>query len=201
MLTLSSLTYQWPGSISQQVDLDANSGQIVLISGPSGIGKTTLFDVISGFHEPKSGFLKWNNENLLKKPPWARPVSTMFQLDNFFPHLSVEDNIMLGIKKTPKQTEELRKKLEFLNVFSLINKKSEQLSGGELQRLSLIRALMRKKPIILLDEPFSALDLDMVKNASQLISKHTEEEQSVTLIISHQDVSSFLRVSHRIILR
>ena len=201
MLTLTSLTYQWPGSVLQQIDLEAYAGQIVLIKGPSGIGKTTLFDVISGFHKPKSGTLRWNDENLLEKLPWERPVTTMFQADNFFPHLSVRDNLMLGLKKSAEQTEKMIKKLEFLNVFSLLNKKPEQLSGGELQRVSLIRALMRKKPLLLLDEPFSALDPYMVKKASELIVEYTEEVQSVTLIISHQTLTSPLYASHLIELR
>jgi thiamine transport system ATP-binding protein len=195
MLTLSSLTYKWPGSKSQTVDLDAYSGQIVLISGPSGIGKTTLFDIISGFHQPKSGALIWNGENLLSKPPWTRPISTMFQADNFFPHLSVRDNIVLGLNNTSELKTKLYNRLEFLNVLSLLDRRPEQLSGGELQRVTLVRALMREKPMLLLDEPFSALDQDMIKKASQLISSYTEEVQSVTLIISHQNISSNLNAS------
>ena len=201
MLTLSSLSYQWPGSKAQTVDLDMFSGQIVLISGPSGIGKTTLFDIISGFHEPKSGELIWNGENLLSKPPWVRPISTMFQADNFFPHLTVKDNIMLGLNKTKELTTKLYNKLEYLNVISLIDRRSDQLSGGELQRVALIRALMREKPILLLDEPFSALDKSMIEKASDLILRYMKEVQSVILIISHQDVSTYLNISHEIELR
>ena len=201
MLALNSLSYQQPGSILQEVNLIANVGQIVLVSGPSGIGKTTLIDIISGFHEPNTGTVKWYNEDLLTIPPWARPVSTMFQTDNFFPHLSVKENLLLGLKKTPKQSNEIQNKLEFLNVSTLLNRKSEHLSGGELQRVSLIRALIREKPILLLDEPFSALDTDMVKKASKLILKYTKEIQSVTIIVSHRDVSAYLNVNHQIELR
>ena len=201
MLALNSLSYQQPGSILQEVNLIANVGQIVLVSGPSGIGKTTLIDIISGFHEPNTGTVKWYNEDLLTIPPWARPVSTMFQTDNFFPHLSVKENLLLGLKKTPEQLNEIQNGLEFLNVSTLLNRKSEHLSGGELQRVSLIRALIREKPILLLDEPFSALDTDMVKKASKLILKYTKEIQSVTIIVSHRDVSAYLNVNHQIELR
>tara|TARA_A100001011_G_C14005207_1_gene713142 strand:- start:90 stop:695 length:606 start_codon:yes stop_codon:yes gene_type:complete len=201
MLTINSLTYQWPGSKLQKVDLEVCPGQIVLISGPSGIGKTTLFDIISGFHEPKSGALIWNGENLLQKPPWVRPVSAMFQADNFFPHLSVGDNIILGLKNSLELTTKMHNKLEYLGVLSLLDKRTEQLSGGELQRVTLVRALMREKPILLLDEPFSALDKSMIKNASDLILGYTKETQSVTLIISHQDVSLHLNTSHKIELK
>lgn len=201
MLTLNRLTYQWPGSKPQKVDLEATTGQIILISGPSGIGKTTLFDIISGFHEPKSGSLMWNGENLLQKPPWVRPVSIMFQADNFFPHLSVRDNIMLGLNNSSEIATKMCNKLEFLRVLSLLDRRTEQLSGGELQRVTLVRALMREKPILLLDEPFSALDKTMTENASDLIFKHTKETQSVTLIISHQDVSLHLNISHKIELK
>ena len=198
MLTINSLTFQWPGSKSQKVDLEVSPGQIVLISGPSGIGKTTLFDIISGFHEPKSGTIIWNGENLLQKPPWGRPVSIMFQADNFFPHLSVGDNIMLGLENSSELTAKMYNKLEYLGVLSLLERRTEQLSGGELQRVTLVRALMREKPILLLDEPFSALDKVMIKNATDLILRYTKEMQSVTLVISHQDISSDLNASHKI---
>ena len=201
MLALNGLSYQQPGSILQEVNLIANVGQIILVSGPSGIGKTTLIDIISGFHQPKTGTVKWYNENLLAKPPWARPVSTMFQTDNFFPHLSVKENLLLGLKKTAKLSNKIQNKLEFLNVSTLLNRKSENLSGGELQRVSLVRALLREKPILLLDEPFSALDTDMVKKASKLILKYTKEMQSVTIVVSHRDVSAYLNANYQIELK
>ena len=201
MLVLSELSFQQPGSILQEVNLIANVGQIVLVSGPSGIGKTTLIDIISGFHEPKTGSVIWYNENLLTKPPWSRPVSTMFQTDNFFPHLSVKENLLLGLKNTPKRSNEIQNKLEFLNVLTLLDRKSEHLSGGELQRVSLIRALIRQKPILLLDEPFSALDTDMVKKASELILEYTKAIQSVTIIVSHRDVSGYLNANYQIEMR
>ena len=98
-------------------------------------------------------------------------------------------------------TTKMHNKLEYLGVLSLLDKRTEQLSGGELQRVTLVRALMREKPILLLDEPFSALDKSMIKNASDLILGYTKETQSVTLIISHQDVSLHLNTSHKIELK
>ena len=91
--------------------------------------------------------------------------------------------------------------MEFLNVLTLLDRKSEHLSGGELQRVSLIRALIRQKPILLLDEPFSALDTDMVKKASELILEYTKAIQSVTIIVSHRDVSGYLNANYQIEMR
>jgi thiamine transport system ATP-binding protein len=195
MLQINELIFKWPNSIQQEVNLEASAGEIVLIGGPSGIGKTTLFNIISGFYETVSGSVIFNGKNLISKPPWKRPVSTMFQSDNLFPHLSVKQNLMLGIKNFSKDIEN---QLYFLKIFSLINQKCSELSGGELQRVALIKTLSREKPIILLDEPFSALDEDMIKKASILIQEYTKRMNSITLIISHQDASAYLAIDQRI---
>ena len=195
MLQINELIFKWPNSIQQEVNLEASAGEIVLIGGPSGIGKTTLFNIISGFYETVSGSVIFNEKNLLSKPPWKRPVSTMFQSDNLFPHLSVKQNLILGIKNFSKDIEN---QLHFLKIFSLINQKCSELSGGELQRVALIKTLSREKPIILLDEPFSALDEDMIKKASILIQEYTKSMNSITLIISHQDAGAYLAIDQRI---
>ena len=195
MLQINELIFKWPNSIQQEVNLEASAGEIVLIGGPSGIGKTTLFNIISGFYETVSGSVIFNGKNLISKPPWKRPVSTMFQSDNLFPHLSVKQNLMLGIKNFSKDIEN---QLHFLKIFSLINQKCSELSGGELQRVALIKTLSREKPIILLDEPFSALDEDMIKKASILIQEYTKRMNSITLIISHQDASAYLAIDQRL---
>ena len=140
MLQINELIFKWPNSIQLEVNLDASAGEIVLIGGPSGIGKTTLFNIISGFYEPVSGSVIFNGENLLSKPPWKRPVSTMFQSDNLFPHLSVRQNLMLGINKI---SEDVQNHVHFLKIFSLIDRKCSELSGGELQRVALIKTLSR----------------------------------------------------------
>ena len=195
MLQINELIFKWPNSIQQEVNLEASAGEIVLIGGPSGIGKTTLFNIISGFYEPVSGAVVFNEKDLLSKPPWKRPVSTMFQSDNLFPHLTVKQNLMLGIKNFSKDIEN---QLYFLKIFSLINQKCSELSGGELQRVALIKTLSREKPIILLDEPFSALDVDMIEKASILIQEYTKSMNSITLIISHQDAGAYLAIDQRI---
>ena len=198
MLQINELIFKWPNSIQQEVNLEALAGEIVLISGPSGIGKTTLFNIISGFYEPISGSVFFNGRDLLSKPPWKRPVSTMFQSDNLFPHLSVKQNLMLGINNNSKNIENMKNKLTFLNIFSLFDRKSNELSGGELQRVALIKTLLRERPILLLDEPFSALDSDMIKKASLLIEEHTRTMNLVTLLISHQNVSANLVIDQKI---
>ena len=195
MLQINELIFKWPNSIQQEVNLKASAGEIILIGGPSGIGKTTFFNIISGFYETVSGSVIFNGKNLISKPPWKRPVSTMYQSDNLFPHLSVKQNLMLGIKNFSKDIEN---QLHFLKIFSLINQKCSELSGGELQRVALIKTLSREKPIILLDEPFSALDEDMIEKASILIQEYTKSMNSITLIISHQDAGAYLAIDQRI---
>ncbi len=195
MLLINELIFKWPNSIKMEVNLEASAGKIVLINGPSGIGKTTLFNIISGFYEPASGSVTFEGKNLLIIPPWKRPVSTMFQSDNLFPHLSVRQNLMLGVKNFSKDIEN---KLNFLKLFSFIDRNSSELSGGELQRVALIKTLLREKPIILLDEPFSALDKDMVKKVCFIIQEHTKKMNTITLIISHQDAGAHLAIDQKI---
>ncbi|MBT5574877.1 MAG: ATP-binding cassette domain-containing protein, partial [Alphaproteobacteria bacterium] len=91
-----------------------------------------------------------------------------------------------------KLIERMHYYMNFLEVYDLLNRQPESLSGGELQRVSLIHALMREMPILMLDEPFSALDLDMVEKSSQLIKEDMQINKSIHLIISHQDITPFL---------
>ena len=102
---------------------------------------------------------------------------------------------MLGINKI---SEDIENHLHFLKIFLSLIENAGELSGGELQRVALIKTLSREKPIILLDEPFSALDGDMIKKASILIQEHTKKTKSTTLIISHQEAGPYLKVKKRI---
>lgn len=161
-------------------DLAADSNRISAILGKSGSGKSTLLNLIAGFIKPASGSLTWNHESLLSLAANQRPVTTLFQQHNLFTHLSVEQNIGLGISPDLKLNSSDRQNIEEVLVEvgmqGYEKHSSETLSGGEKQRVGLARCLLRKQPILLLDEPFSALDEstrhDMIELTSNIIKSH-----------------------------
>lgn len=132
-----------------------------IILGPSGSGKTTALNVIAGFIKPKNGFLKFKDKILFDKnvflPPQKRNVGIVFQENNLLPHLTVEKNIVFATKKRG-DIEFAKHMIHKFGLSALLSKYPHELSGGQKQRIALIRALSSKPDILLLDEPFSALD-------------------------------------------
>lgn len=165
-------------------------GELLLISGASGAGKSTLLDIIAGFTEPSSGQLLWQNQPFHQHVPAKRPVSMLFQQNNVFEHLSVQQNLALGMtgarKITGAQQQQVEQMAERLQINSLLNRGCTQLSGGQLQRVALGRALLMQRPLLLLDEPFSALDRDTRQIMQQLVHDVHREFGLTTLVVSHQ---------------
>lgn len=167
-----------------------NSGELLLISGASGAGKSTLLDMIAGFSEPSSGQLLWNNQAFHQQVPAKRPVSMLFQQNNVFEHLSVQQNLALGISGARRissaQQAQVAQMAKRLQIESLLSRGCTQLSGGQLQRVALGRALLMQRPLLLLDEPFSALDKDTRQMMQQLVQDVHHEFGLTTLVVSHQ---------------
>ncbi|MFC0180346.1 thiamine ABC transporter ATP-binding protein [Thorsellia kenyensis] len=178
-------------------DLTVSPQQRVAIIGPSGAGKSTLLNIIAGFIElntnvsKEEGSLYLEGANHTFSLPGERPVSMLFQSNNLIEHLSVFENIAIGIKPTLRLTSDERNTLlalaEKMQLVDLLNRIPEQLSGGQQQRVALARSLLRKKPILLLDEPFSALDSELrFEMLSLLVSIHRENNLT-TLMVTHND--------------
>ncbi len=130
--------------------------------GPSGAGKSTLLNLIAGFLPPASGSLRINGEVHNATPPAQRPVSMLFQENNLFNHLTVRQNISLGIHPGLKLSREEQAQVAAMagqmGIDALLERLPGELSGGQRQRAALARCLVRQQPVLLLDEPFSALD-------------------------------------------
>lgn len=179
MLTLDKLSLTL-GEHEYCFNLKADLNRVSAILGKSGSGKSTLLNLIAGFVEPTSGSLTWNDESLLHMAANQRPVTTLFQQHNLFTHLNVEQNIGLGISpdlKLSKQDQEsIKEVLIEVGMSGYAKHNADTLSGGEKQRVGLARCLLRKQAILLLDEPFSALDEntrhDMIELTSNIIEKH-----------------------------
>jgi thiamine transport system ATP-binding protein len=162
---------------------------ITAITGPSGSGKTTLLNLIAGFETPESGSVHILGEDMQNLPPSQRPVSFLFQEHNLFSHLSVRDNVALGISPSLKITPEGKAKiLESLNRVGMADKLTrlpEELSGGERQRAALARVLVQNHPVLLLDEPFASLGPSLRQDMTRLVGELQSERQMTVLIVTH----------------
>jgi len=191
MLKITNLKYQYQNSSDiYNYSLEVKRGEIVAILGESGSGKSTLLDLIAGFLEPISGSVKFENVELKDKKIEKRPISILFQNHNLFEHLSVQKNILLGVNRGLKDSKESISKVnEYLKEVGLLEfeyKIASSLSGGQQQRVALARVLLREKPILLLDEPFSGLDYNRRLNMLKLLKKISVQRRFCTIMVTHE---------------
>lgn len=171
-------------------DCAIDAGAAVAVTGPSGAGKSTLFNVIAGFEKPATGSVTLLGQDMAERDPAERPVSIIFQDNNLFAHLSIADNVGLGIDPGLKLDTAARQSvfaaLSRVGLGGYERRLPGSLSGGERQRVALARALVRRRPILLLDEPFAALDPAMRADMAKLIAELRAETKSTLLFITHQ---------------
>jgi thiamine transport system ATP-binding protein len=189
MLVVDEVRFAYPGGPEFAFNLTLKRGEIVTLSGPSGSGKSTLIDLICGFLRPLSGDILWDGQSILPLTPANRPVSALFQTGDLFDHLDVEINIALGLdprgRLNPSQRAQVRLVLEEIGLPGFERRLPDQLSGGQRQRVALARDLLRVKPLMLLDEPFSALDAETLDEMANLVRRLTRDRQLATLVVSH----------------
>ena len=185
------------GKFSLQADFEIEKGKKIALLGPSGGGKSTLLSAIAGFKTPDSGRIFFENTDITSTPPAKRPIALLFQNHNLFPHLSVKNNIALGItttlKLSLKEIETIDKALLRVGLDGLGNKMPSELSGGQQQRVALARCLIRKQPILCLDEPFAALGPALKKEMLDLVQEIAETTNATLLMVTHQpDDASYI---------
>ncbi|CNB80707.1 thiamine ABC transporter ATP-binding protein ThiQ [Yersinia intermedia] len=202
MLKLEKITYLYD-HLPMRFDLRIQPGERVAILGPSGAGKSTLLSLIAGFLAPVSGHMLLNNEDHTTTPPAQRPVSMLFQENNLFSHLTVEQNIGLGLhpglKLNQQQKLLLRQIAQQVGLEDCLARLPAQLSGGQRQRAALARCLVRSQPILLLDEPFSALDPALRNEMLQLVDQVCTHRQLTLLMVSH-NLDDAARIADRTLL-
>lgn len=171
-------------------DLQVAEGERIAIVGPSGAGKSTLLNLIAGFVLPTRGEIWLNGENHTQSAPYERPVSMLFQENNLFPHLTVQQNLALGLKTSLKLTaleqDQIERVADAVGLTSFLSRLPNSLSGGQKQRVALARCLLRDKPILLLDEPFSALDPELRLEMLNLIDELCHSKNLTLLLVTHQ---------------
>lgn len=189
MLKLDKLAVRL-GPGTYEFSMQASASSVSAIVGKSGSGKSTLLNLVAGFLKPDSGSLHWQESDLLTLPPEQRPVTTLFQQHNLFAHLTVNQNIGLGLhpglKLSSEQHTQVANALDEVGMHDQGHKRPNALSGGEQQRVALARCLLRNQPILLLDEPFSALDADTRETMLELTQRIIEQRQLCTLLVTHQ---------------
>lgn len=183
------LDFDYPG-MPMHFALNIAQGERLAIIGESGAGKSTLLNLIAGFETVKQGKLRLNGQDHLHSQPADRPVSMLFQDNNLFPHLSVAENIGLALTPSLKLRHTEKQKVEEIalkmGIAELLSRSADTLSGGQKQRTALARTLLRDKPILLLDEPFSALDPERRIELQELVGKLCHERSLTLLMVTHQ---------------
>ncbi|RME18021.1 MAG: ATP-binding cassette domain-containing protein [Alphaproteobacteria bacterium] len=189
MLTLEGLRLCWEGW-SLSAEMTIGEGARVGILGPSGAGKSTLLSAIAGYLDPCEGRILWKGQDLAGLAPAERPVSMIFQDNNLFPHLTAAENVGLGLRPDLRlsrdQKAAVEGALERVGLAGLGGRKPGQLSGGQAARVTLARTLLRRKPLILLDEPFGALGPALRREMLSLVDELAEDTGATLLMVSHE---------------
>lgn len=188
MLELSAISLSL-GSHRFAFDLSVEPGTLVAVTGPSGSGKTTLFNLIAGFETPEAGLLLIDGKDVTRLRPSLRPISLVFQDNNLFAHLDVFTNVALGVSPALRLSSEDRERvsdaLSRVGLAGFETRLPSTLSGGERQRVAFARVLVRRRPLVLLDEPFAALDPDLRVQMGELLLDLQRTEGFTVLMITH----------------
>ena len=183
------------------VSFEIASGEFFSLLGPSGSGKTTMLRMIGGLETPDAGDILLEGQKITFLPPEKRDVNIVFQNYALFPHLNVFDNVAFGPRRHKWPEDKIRQEvthlLEMVHLSGYEEKYPRQLSGGEKQRVALIRSLILKPKLLLLDEPLGALDLK-IRQALQLELANIQDEVGITFIYVTHDQSEALTMADRI---
>lgn len=175
-------------------NLQIEKGEIHLLMGPSGSGKSTVLHSVAGFLDGLTGEICVGGKNILGLPPELRQVGYVFQQGALFPNMNVLENVgfALRVRGVPKAEREKRATgwLERVGLNAHAEKRVDQISGGEAQRVQLARSLIGQFPVLLLDEPFSALDVDLKEDLRKLVRELVRETRVACLLVSHDPVDA-----------
>ena len=186
----------------EHINLQVYEGEIVTFLGPSGCGKTTILRTIGGFLDVNSGDITVDGESIVGLPPEKRPTAMVFQSYNLWPHMTIYENLAFGLKlrKIPKAQydEDIKKHLALVSMSGTEKKYPGQLSGGQQQRIAIARSLLLKPSLLLLDEPFSALDAKIRQQMREELKK-IQSDLGITVIFVTHDQEEAMSLSHRIV--
>ncbi|HVX89226.1 MAG TPA: ABC transporter ATP-binding protein [Gemmatimonadales bacterium] len=192
MIRLDGVTVQAGGFTLGPVSLEVPAGGYALLIGPTGSGKTTLLEAVAGHQAPRSGRIWLHGDDVTALPPEGRGVGFVYQDHLLFPHLSVRENIAYGLPEAVRGARGVEL-AEALGITALLERRVDRLSGGERQRVALARALAPRPSVLLLDEPFAALDPSTRNSLRRTLLELQKRERVTILQVSH-DFDEALRL-------
>ena len=203
-IRLERVTKRWDATTAvDEISFDVTPGQFVILLGPSGCGKSTTLRMIAGLEEASGGHIYIGERDVTRLPPGDRGLSMVFQSYALFPHLSVADNIVFGLRsrKVPKaeQRERLAKVAELVDLTDYLTRKPAQLSGGQRQRVALARSIISEHPICLMDEPLSNLDARLRSDMRREIKALQSRLNMTVIYVTHDQVEA-MSMGDRVIL-
>ncbi len=190
-------------AVLRDISLAIEPGELVSLLGPSGCGKSTLLRVVAGLHAPTQGEIRFNDRVVMGLPAERRGAAMVFQKPLLFPYLTVGGNVAFGLKMRGMGRAEIRERvasaLRLVQLEGYENRHPGEISGGQEQRVALARALVTEPQLLLLDEPFSALDLNLRSEMQRLVREIQQQLRMTTIFVTH-DQTEAARLADRVAL-
>jgi molybdopterin-binding protein len=201
MIKLKNLSVDLGDFVLKDITLTIEEGEYFIILGPTGAGKTVLLESIAGLHHIKNGEIWLRGKEVTRVEPEKRRVSIVYQDHVLFPHLSVKDNIIFGLKMNKAPADERKVRLnwvaELLGITNLLHRRPDTLSGGEKQKVALGRAIITRPELLLVDEPLSSLDPETRENVQQEL-RQLHKALGITILHVTHDFEEAIALGNRI---
>lgn len=199
MIRLENVAFRYE-EMAMRFDAEFPTASFTAVIGPSGGGKSTLLNLIAGFETPETGRVLIDGADVTALPPDWRPVSMIFQDNNVFAHLDLWQNVALGVSPSLKldagQKARVDAALAEVGLGTLMHRKPGEVSGGERQRVAVARALVRDRPVLLLDEPFAALGPALRRDMLDLVRAMQQARRLTVVMVTHQPEDALAAASH-----
>ena len=199
MIRLDHVSFRYE-EMAMRFEAEFPKGSFTAVIGPSGGGKSTLLNLIAGFEAPQSGRVLIGGADVTALPPDQRPISMIFQDNNVFAHLDLWQNVALGVSPSLRldaaQKARVDAALAEVGLGVLMRRKPGEVSGGERQRVAVARALVRDRPVLLLDEPFAALGPAMRRDMLDLVKAMSAARGLTVVMVTHQPEDALAAATH-----
>ena len=201
-IQLEQVAKHWAGARALDgISFEAEAGSFVVLLGPSGCGKSTTLRLIAGLDTPTAGVIRISGRDVTRLAPAERGISMVFQSYALFPHLTVAENIVFGlrVRRVPDRAARLGRAAEMLGLGALLQRKPAQLSGGQQQRVALARAIVAEAPVCLMDEPLSNLDAQLRGEMRREI-RQLQRRLGMTMVYVTHDQTEAMTMADRVVL-